>query len=100
MNNRRVLSFSKEYGGEEHEVFAPEEQATQVLISILTILNEGRPEAEQFVLARKGDIGSGDMANAGVEMMKETTVESVVGELYNDEMAAEVVAVLNGGLDE
>lgn len=98
VNNRDVISFSKEYSGETHEVFAPKEQATQVLLNILTVANKDKADPEQLVLARKGDIG-GDVETVNGEMLKETVAMSVIESLYDEHAAREVTKFLNGDTD-
>lgn len=94
VNNREVISFSKEYRGQEHEVFAPKEHATQVLLSLLAILNQGTPVEKQFVLARKGDIGAEDVQTVDSEMAKSNAVRALVAELFDDETAVDVEELL------
>lgn len=100
VNNREVISFSKEYSGEEHEVFAPKEQATQVLLSILAILNEDKKNGNQYILTRKGDIGAADASVVDGDMLKADVVETVVRELYDENTAKAVNTILNGDSNE
>lgn len=98
VQDRDVISFRKEYGSEEHEVFAPTDQATQLLLSLLSVVNEGKADDnEKFVLARKGDLANGDNGVASDDMVKEVVVESVVRELYDDTAADAVSSVLHTG---
>jgi len=98
VQDRDVISFRKEYGSEEHEVFAPTDQATQLLLSLLSVVNEGKEnEQEMFVLARKGDLANGDNGVASDEMVKEVVIESVVRELYDDTAADAVSSILHTG---
>lgn len=58
VNNREVIAFAKNYADEEHEVFAPEEQGTQMLLDLLATVNQGKESEEQFVLVRKSEVGT------------------------------------------
>jgi len=97
VQDRDVISFRKEYGSEEHEVLVPTDQATQVLLSLLSVLNDGKDDSEQFVLARKGDLANGDTNTVGDDLAKATVVKSAVRELYDDDTAKAVQTILNGG---
>jgi hypothetical protein len=97
VRDRDVISFRKEYGSEEHEVLVPTDQATQVLLSLLSVMNDGKDDSEQFVLARKGDLANGDSGAISDELVKATVVESAVRELYDDDTAKAVQTILNGG---
>jgi hypothetical protein len=99
VNNRDVISFSKEYSGEQHEVFAPKEHATQVMLDVLSIVNQPKEESQELVLARKGDLG-GDIASVDGELLKASVVQSVVSELYDEQTASDVAHTLNGENDE
>jgi len=58
VNNREVIAFVKEYNQEQHEVFVPKQQATQVLLDLLATVNEQKEEqSNQFVLIRKSELG-------------------------------------------
>jgi hypothetical protein len=96
VQDRDVISFRKEYGSEEHEVFVPTDQATQVLLSLLSVVNEDKDDSKQFVLARKGDLANGETAAISDEMVKTTVVESAVRELYDDNTAKAVATILDG----
>jgi len=96
VQDRDVISFRKEYGSEEHEVFVPTDQATQVLLSLLSVVNEDKDEGKQFVLARKGDLANGETTAISDEMVKTTVVESAVRELYDDNTAKAVATILDG----
>jgi len=96
VQDRDVISFRKEYGSEEHEVFVPTDQATQVLLSLLSVVNDGKEDGEQFVLARKGDLANGEKSAISDEMVKTTVVESAVRELYDDNTAKAVATILDG----
>jgi len=96
VTNRDVVSFRKEYNGEEHEVFFPQDQTTQVLLSLLSVVNESKEGDDQFVLARKGDLGNGDVETATDSMVKETVVTAAVRELYDDDTASAVGTLLGG----
>lgn len=96
VQDRDVISFHKEYGSEEHEVFAPKDQATQVLLNLLSVVNDGKNDDEQFVLARKGDLANGDSKAVSDELVKTTVVESAVRELYDDDTAKAVSTILDG----
>jgi hypothetical protein len=95
VTNRDVVSFRKEYNGEEHEVFFPQDQATQVLLSLLTVVNDSKEGEEQLVLARKGDLANGG-SSVSDTMVKETVVTSAVRELYDENTAGAVKTLLNG----
>ena len=97
VQDRDVISFRKEYGSEEHEVFCPEDQALQVLMNLLGVVNEGKEDSKQFVLARKGDVANADSHIASDEIVKAMVVESAVRELYDDNTAKAVGTILNGG---
>lgn len=58
VNGRTVIAFRKEYADEEHEVFAPKEQATQIMLDLLATVNDSKDsESDQFVLVRKSELG-------------------------------------------
>jgi hypothetical protein len=97
VKDRDVISFRKEYGSEEHEVLVPTDQATHVLLSLLSVLNDGKDDSGQFVLARKGDLANGDTNTVGDDLAKATVVKSAVRELYDDDTAKAVQTILNGG---
>lgn len=97
VRDRDVISFRKEYGSEEHEVFVPVDQAPQVLLSLLSVINDGKVDDEKFVLTRKGHIANGDAGTVGDDLVKATVVETAVGALYDDDTAKAVGTILNGG---
>jgi len=97
VNNREVISFSKLYGGEEHEVFAPTNQGTQVMLSLLSIINDGKDEDEQFVFVRKrdlGGVGEVDTVQDG-NVVKRQAVGAVVETFWDDNKAIQVQNLLN-----
>jgi len=97
VQDRDVISFRKEYGSEEHEVFVPTDQATQVLLSLLSVVNDTKDTDDaQFVLARKGDLANGDTGAISDDLVKATVVETAVRELYDDNTANAVATVLDG----
>jgi len=97
VNNREVISFSKHYRDEEHEVFAPKEHATQVLLSLLAIVNQDKPDTEQLVLARKGQVGDGGAEPVDGELVKKEVLMAVARELFDDDTAAAVEIVASRG---
>lgn len=94
VTNRDVISFRKEYNGEEHEVFFPQDQATQVLLNLLSVVNDSKNGDEKYVLARKGDLANGESLSD--TLAKETVVTSAVRELYDDNTAKAVATILDG----
>lgn len=96
VQDRDVISFRKEYGSEQHEVFVPQDQSTQVLLNLLSVVNDNKEDSEQFVLARKGDLANGDSKAVSDELVKTTVVESAVRELYDDDTAKAVSTILDG----
>ena len=58
VNGRDVIAFKKGYADEVHEVFAPEEQGTQMLLDLLATVNESKDREDQFVLIRKSEVGT------------------------------------------
>jgi len=98
VQDRDVISFRKEYGSEEHEVFVPQDQALQVLLNLLGVVNDRKEnEDEQFVLSRKRDVANGDSHVVSDDVVKSTVVETTVRELYDDNTAKAVSTILNGG---
>jgi len=97
VQDRDVISFRKEYGSEEHEVFCPEDQALQVLMNLIGVVNDGKEEEKQFVLSRKRDVANGDTQPIADDVVKATVVETTVRELYDDNTAKAVGTILNGG---
>lgn len=58
VNGRDVIAFTKTYNDEEHEVFAPREQANQILLDLLATVNDSKENDEDgFVLVRKSELG-------------------------------------------
>lgn len=96
VRDRDVISFRKKYGSEEHEVLVPTDQATQVLLSMLSVLNDDKADGEQFVLARKGDLANGNKTAISDTLVKQTVIETAVRELYDDDTASAVATILDG----
>jgi len=97
VQDRDVISFRKEYGSEEHEVFVPKDQALQVLLNLIGVVNDGKEEEQQFVLSRKRDVANGDSHVVSDDVVKSTVIETTVRELYDDNTAKAVATILNGG---
>jgi len=58
VNGRDVIAFTKEYADETHEVFAPNEQGTQILFNLLATINDRKEQQkDEFVLVRKSELG-------------------------------------------
>lgn len=58
VNGRDVVAFTKEYADETHEVFAPNEQMTQILFNLLATVNDQKEtQKNEFVLVRKLELG-------------------------------------------
>lgn len=93
VNIREVISFSKHYRDEEHEVFAPKEHATQVLLQLLAVVNQDKPPSEQLVLARMGQVGDGTAAPVDGELLKKEVLMAVARELFDEDTAAAVEIV-------
>jgi len=96
VGDREVISFSKLYSGEEHEVFAPTNQGIQVMLSLLTTINDEKDEDDQFVLVRKRDVGglNVEKVDANDELYKREAVRSVVESFFDDEMANQVQSLI------
>lgn len=90
---REVYSISKTYRGEEHEVIFPLNQDVQVLVNLISTINEGKPEGDQFVLMRRNAVGREDNGQ-DIETVKTAVLQSVVQELFGDETAKEVMEVV------
>jgi len=93
---RDVYSISKTYRGEEHEVIFPLNQDIQVLVNLISTINEGKDKADQFVLMRRNAVGrDGDGVNANEQAIKQTAVQSIVQEFYGEDTAERVTEVIN-----
>jgi len=58
VNGRDVIAFTKEYADEEHEVFAPKEQAIQIMFNLMATINDDKEQQkDEFVLVRKSELG-------------------------------------------
>ena len=57
VRERDIVSLSKTYNGEEHEIYIPSEQVPQVVMELLYEMNQSREEDDQFVLVRKSQLG-------------------------------------------
>lgn len=98
VNSRDVISFSKVYADEEHEVFAPKEHAVQVLLQLLAVINEDKDDDGRFLLVRKGQVGDGDVEPVDDELVKREVLAAVARELFDDD-AAEAVKIVAGRRD-
>jgi len=98
VNNRDVISFAKEYADEEHEVFCPTEQSTQLLLDLLSVVNQDKDESDQFVLVRKSDVGKLDEVEvvANGDAYKKQAVTAVVSSLFDEQTAADAVLAIEG----
>lgn len=57
VKGRSIVALEKEYNGETYEFYIPEEEVPQVMLMMLSEINAGKDTDEQFVLARKSQIG-------------------------------------------
>lgn len=96
VNNRDVISFAKEYAGEEHEVMCPTEQGTQVLLDLLSVLNQHKDEPDRFVLIRKGEVGHLDDVDPipNGDEYKRQAAYSVVESLFDEQTAADAMLAI------
>jgi len=94
VNSRDVISFSKEYADEEHEVFAPQEQGVQVLLDLLNVVNETHDDG--LVLVRKSQLGKVNnvetLTNGG-ELRKQVLAD-VTETLFDIQTKTDVLDVL------
>jgi len=109
VNDRDVISFSKEYNGEEHEVMFPVEQGAQVLLDLLSALNQHKDDPERFVLIRKGEVGHLDQVESipNVKQYKKQAAYSALESLFSEQEAADAMLAIeesevapDGGADE
>lgn len=93
---REVYSISKVYRGEEHEVIFPLNQDIQVLVNLISTINEGKDKDDQFVLMRRNAVGrEGDGVGANEQAIKESAVQTIVQEFYDQDTAEQVTEVIN-----
>lgn len=88
---RDVYSISKTYRGEEHEVIFPLDQDMQVLVNLISTINEDKPREEQFVLMRRNAVGRVENDGIDTKTMKTAVLQAVVRELFDDEIAGDVM---------
>jgi len=95
VNNRVVVSFSKNYADQEYQVFVPKEHATEILRSLLEILNEDNADGEELVLLRKGQVGNGDgVETLDGELLKEQVLVNLADTLFDGDTALAVEQAL------
>jgi len=85
---REVYSISKTYRGEEHEVIFPLDQDVQVLINLISTINEDLPREDQFVLMRRNAVGQDGEGAIDTRSVKLAVLQSVVAELFDADAAA------------
>lgn len=101
VNNREVISFTKEYADEEHEVFCPKEQGTQLVFNLLSVVNAEKDDEDRFVLVRKGDVGYMDREATGdTQRPKMEALSTVVEALYDSKTAKDVIKAIEGDTNE
>lgn len=91
---REVYSISKTYRGEEHEVIFPLDQDVQVLVNLISTINQDKPREDQFVLMRRNAVGESGNGSADTRTIKLAVLQSVVRELFDDETAGDVLATI------
>jgi len=97
VNNREVIAFVKQWADEEHEVFAPVEHGTQILLSVLSVVNEGKDADDRLLLVRQRDVGKTEPEPYPTDgELKRDAVVSVARELVGEDAAAEVALALDG----
>lgn len=100
VNNREVIAFVKQWADEEHEVFAPKEHATQILLSVLSVVNDGKDADDRLLLVRQRDVGEPNPEPYPTNgQLKRDAVVGMARELVGEDAAADVALALNGGPD-
>lgn len=101
VQDRELISFTKEYGGEEHEVMVPTNQAVQVLATFLEAVNQDLDREREFVLMRRESVGMIDAEPVETQNeIKLSVLRNVVESLYDGDTADKVADSLNGDTNE
>lgn len=101
VQDRELISFTKEYAGEEHEVMFPVNQGVQVLATLVDAVNQDLDRGREFVLMRRESVGMIDAEPESTQNeLKAGVLRSVVETLYDGDAADKVTAALNGGENE
>jgi hypothetical protein len=102
IHDRDVISIRKEYGGDEHEVMCPVEDGIQLLFNIMSLVNDTRDKADEFVLVRKSDVGRLHRTDGAsrTKQSRKDALAQVTTALFDEQIANDVVVAVDERVHE